>query len=884
MGDVLKNINLGKNGTAFIVNQNGELIAHKDKNKVLAKEKILSITGTSDQAHAILDLVSHRQTGADRLQSPQGDIYFSYAPIRGTFWALGIESPRSDFSTNVERGIFFSIFTLAVALFAAVIIFRNNLQRILARPLYAITNSASELARGEFANKLSPALTGRTDEIGSLGTAFTSMSHSVQCMLDDIEKLTLSTHAGNFYARANSDEHKGDFHLILDGINTTLSIVCAHLDAMPSALAFFNETMAPAFLNSMMRTVLMRHSHQLDQEHLLASLLSSGTSTRLPEEVNRLFTADVPTDTVYSVDVEMRDSHGTAFHYMLTLRCVGNDAGAVGERKNSCVALILSDITVLTQALLEAENARSEAEAASRSKSDFLSNMSHEMRTPMNAIIGMSTIAKAANDTEKKDYCLARIDDASNHLLGVINDVLDMSKIEANKFELSPTEFHFEKMLQNVINVIHFRIDEKNLNFSVHLDENIPSLLVGDDQRLAQVIANLLSNAVKFTPEGGMIRLNAQLKEKKNNLCILQIEVSDTGIGITQENHAKLFQSFEQAENSTSRRFGGTGLGLAISKRIVEMMHGRIWVNSTLGEGSVFSFTVELECASSDASASRTFHTDWKKIRILMVDDLRDAREYFAEVARQLGLTCDTASGGQQALKMLETNEPYDLYFIDWKMPEMDGIELSSRIKKRAGNTSIVIMISSNDWSLVETDAKKAGVDQFLTKPLFATALSDCITKYLGQSSAETPPAEVQIQDESFAEYTILLAEDVEINREILLSLLAPTHINIDCAENGAKALALFSAAPEKYDAIFMDLQMPEMDGLEAARRIRALAAPEASQIPIIAMTANVFREDVENCLAAGMNAHVGKPLNLEEVFSTLRRFLPTMRAFRDSH
>ena len=392
------------------------------------------------------------------------------------------------------------------------------------------------------------------------------------------------------------------------------------------------------------------------------------------------------------------------------------------------------------------ENALEDAKAASRAKSDFLANMSHEIRTPMNAIIGMTSIGMSASDSKKKDYCFAKIDGASKHLLGVINDILDMSKIEANKFDLSPVEFNFEKMLQSVVNVVNFRVDEKKQKLTVSIGDTIPRFLIADDQRLAQVITNLASNAVKFTHEGGRITIDAHLLEEIDGLCTIQFAVSDNGIGISPEHQERLFQSFQQAETSTSRKFGGTGLGLSISKNIVDMMGGRIWVNSEPGKGSFFSFTI-------------------KAVR------------------------------GKD-----KSQVPVDTILSEIVKPDLEG---------------------------------------------------------------------------RFAGRRILLAEDVDINREIVLELLEPARLEIDCAENGEAAVRLFREAPEKYDMVFMDVQMPKMDGYEATRIIRSLDIPKAKDIPIIAMTANVFREDVEKCLEAGMNSHVGKPLNFDEVMDKLHTFLP---------
>ncbi|MDR3281402.1 MAG: response regulator [Synergistaceae bacterium] len=407
------------------------------------------------------------------------------------------------------------------------------------------------------------------------------------------------------------------------------------------------------------------------------------------------------------------------------------------ERGNSMGAIALfHDMTDIVRE-------RERAEQASNAKSDFLANMSHEMRTPMNAIIGMTNIALRTNSAERKDYSLGKIRDASNHLLGVINDILDMSKIEANKFELSPSEFCFDNMLATVVNVIEFKAHEKCQSFRVEVDPNIPKRLYSDSQRLAQVITNLLSNAVKFTPEDGSVTLTATLASKEAENCVIEVEVSDTGIGISHEQQSRLFNSFEQADGGISRKFGGTGLGLAISKRIVEMMNGRIWIESELGAGSSFTFTV---------SAA------------------------------------------------LPDEPPEDM--------------------------------------------------------ALHTPEESCHDAY------------------DFTGRRILLAEDIEVNREIVLTLLEPTGVTIDCATNGLAALDTFRAHPSDYDIIFMDIHMPEMDGYEATRRIRALDCPEASVIPIVAMTANVFTEDIQKCMAAGMSDHIGKPIDFGEVLKKLAKHM----------
>jgi len=410
------------------------------------------------------------------------------------------------------------------------------------------------------------------------------------------------------------------------------------------------------------------------------------------------------------------------------------------------VASVSSEIaSAISRDLIDkARNAALEqALHASKAKGNFLANMSHEMRTPMNAIIGMTAIGKNSQDINKKDYAFEKIENASSHLLGVINDILDMSKIEANKLELSSVTYCFEKMIQKIVDVINFRINEKHQEFIISIDKKIPRFLTGDDQHLAQVITNLLSNAVKFTGEHGRISLNAKLLEEADSFCILQIEVSDSGIGISEEQQSRLFSSFEQADSGTSRKYGGTGLGLAISKSIVELMEGRIWIESEPGKGSSFCFTIRAQ------------------------------------------------------------------------------------------------------------KAEETGVD------------------ILEEES------EQEAENENFENHTILLAEDIEINREIVITILEPTGLKIDCAENGKEVVEKFAASPDKYALILMDVQMPEMDGYEATRKIREIEQETARKpVLILAMTANVFREDIEKCLSAGMNDHVGKPLDMKELMKKLRKYL----------
>jgi len=513
--------------------------------------------------------------------------------------------------------------------------------------------------------------------------------------------------------------------------------------------------------------------------------------------------------------------------------------------------------------------AREDALAGTRAKSDFLSRMSHEIRTPMNAIIGMTHMGTNASEIERKDYCLEKISSASEHLLGVINDILDMSKIEADKFELSSIWFGFEKMLQSVANVIAFRMEEKKLRFSVTIDPRIPSQLEADDQRLAQVVTNLLGNAVKFTPEGGRVRLDVILEDRTEDWHTIRIEVADSGIGISDEAKGRLFQSFEQAESGTSRKFGGTGLGLAISKRIMELMGGSIRVESTLGEGATFIVTFKARGRRDEET-----HRHWQSTpRVLAVDDDSDTRLFFTTIAERFGFHCDTAADEAEALALMKKNAVYDVCFVDYRLSETNGILLSQTLARMQNPSPEIVLISGMDRSEIEEECRAAGITRFLSKPLFASYLIDYINEKMKVDEGFTV-GQQEADAVTFTGRRVLLAEDVDVNREIFCAMLEETGLEIDIAENGLVAVEKFTARPHAYDLILMDVQMPEMDGFEATRAIRAASVPRAGTIPIIAMTANVFREDVEQCHASGMNDHIGKPINYNEMIHTLRRYM----------
>ncbi|MDR1867580.1 MAG: response regulator [Treponema sp.] len=553
------------------------------------------------------------------------------------------------------------------------------------------------------------------------------------------------------------------------------------------------------------------------------------------------------------------------------------------DKNKNIFGIIGNDVTEKQKLEQELIAAKEVAEESSRTKSSFLSRMSHEMRTPMNAIIGMTTIAQNSHDMARMEYCLTRVNEASVHLLGVINDILDMSKIESGRFELSYTQFDFEKMLIRITNIMNFRVDEKHQNIIVNLDSAIPKIIISDEQRLAQVITNLISNAIKFTPEKGTITvsaINKEIKETEENIVYtIKFSVTDTGIGITKEQQQRLFSSFQQADGSITRKYGGTGLGLAISKNIIEMMGGEIWIESEKGEGATFVFEIPVEAGIE--RQEKKHNPVWSELRILVVDDSEDILEYFRYFAASMGIVCETASDGDEAYNLIETTVnltkiPFDIIFVDWRMPVMNGIEFTRKIKRKYGNNAVIIMISAVEWETLKEEAQDAGVDGFVSKPLFSSTLVDCINSHLatGEPIIESNNNNEENINGIFENKHVLLVEDVEINREIVSALLEETGVDLDYAENGKESIEKFEEHPSYYDVILMDISMPEMDGFEATTRIRALPISEARTVPIIAMTANVFREDIEKCLSSGMNDHIGKPINIDELIEKLKIYI----------
>ena len=511
------------------------------------------------------------------------------------------------------------------------------------------------------------------------------------------------------------------------------------------------------------------------------------------------------------------------------------------------------------------------AEQANKAKTAFLSNMSHEIRTPMNAIIGLDNIALSNPDISgsTREY-LEKIGASAHHLLGIINDILDMSRIESGRMSIKHEEFSFSRTLEQVNTMISGQCRDKGLHYECRTIGQIDDYYIGDDMKLRQVMINILGNAVKFTPEGGSVTFYIEDVVRMDGKATLRFTISDTGIGMSKEYLPKLFDAFSQEDSSATSKYGSTGLGMPITKNIVELMNCHIEVDSEKGVGTTFTVTITLDQTSHPASAGEDIELRPHEMRVLVVDDDRIACDHAQLVLHQIGVNCEMVLTGKDAVGMVEMRharrEDYNLILVDWKMPEMDGVETTRKIRSIVGDNTPIIILTSYSWDEIENEAREAGVDTFVAKPLFAGTVMEEFRKAFKQKNAKLLKKTTDLTGRR-----VLLAEDVKINAEIMMMVLAMREMEAEHAENGRIAVNMFAEhEPGYYDAILMDMRMPEMDGLEATKAIREMEREDAKKIPIIALTANAFDEDVQRSMQAGLNAHLSKPVEPENLFETL--------------
>ena len=554
--------------------------------------------------------------------------------------------------------------------------------------------------------------------------------------------------------------------------------------------------------------------------------------------------------------------------------------------------VVLNDQTEAVRSREALNDALQNARTANSAKSSFLSHMSHEIRTPMNAIIGMTTIALSHMDNPARvEDCLGKIALSSRHLLGLINDVLDMAKIEEGKLSINREPFDLKESLQSLATLVMPQVEARGLNFDILVHDEVVEHLVGDALRLNQILLNLLSNSIKFTPAGGTVALEVSQVVAREAAVRLQFIVRDTGIGMSSEALERLYRPFEQATAATAAKFGGTGLGMAITQNLITLIGGTIQVESEEGKGTTFTVELPFKVEEGAAEAPRC---ELGPLCVLVVDDDQGTCEHADLLLDKMGMTVSWTLNGKDALRLLheahDRGEDFDICVIDWKMPDMDGKELARRIRAEIGASHIILILASAyDYSVIEEEARAAGVDAFIPKPFFASSLYNTLCTVTRRAAREAPAqaaaqakdpdaAEAPGQPEGapqggmgrfdFSDCRLLLAEDNEFNQEIACEFLDMVGATVDVAANGREAVEKFEAsAPGTYACILMDVQMPEMDGHEATRAIRALPRPDAQTVPILAMTANAFDDDVAAALAAGMDGHLAKPLDVQAMY-----------------
>ncbi len=588
-------------------------------------------------------------------------------------------------------------------------------------------------------------------------------------------------------------------------------------------------------------------------------------------EVGRLQVAALGGQGYYREERELVRKDGSRFWCRKMVRAIDRDDLGKG------FASTFEDITIERAAMEEMSRARRMAEDLVKTKADFLANMSHEIRTPMNSVIGMTYLALKADPSPKISDYLRKIQSSSQHLLGVINDILDFSKLEADKMLIEHASFDLEKVLENITSLVAESVSSKGLELLIDVAAEVQRQLVGDSLRIEQVLINLANNAVKFT-EHGSITIRVSAKPQEANEVELYFAVQDTGIGIGEAERALLFQSFQQADTSTTRKYGGSGLGLAISKRLVELMGGKIGVESAPGAGSTFWFTVRLEIGQEGVSYPR-LHASLQGLKALVVDDNEQARQVIVEMLRGMGLEAMAVASGESAIAEIELADSagvqYDLVLLDWKMPGMNGVEVARELLRRPlQKQPIILMVTAFDRDELLSAAAQMGIREVLVKPLTPSSLFNGLLRHVGAADecAVSAAAETEPLDEigELVGARALLVEDNELNQEVAREFLKAFGLVVDIAEDGLAGVQ--KLREHRYDVVLMDMQMPVMDGLSATREIRRM--PQFAELPIIAMTANAMAGDCERCLAAGMNDHIAKPIAPGELVAKLRHWV----------
>jgi signal transduction histidine kinase/CheY-like chemotaxis protein/HAMP domain-containing protein len=847
-----------------ILTGSGHFVFHFDADMVGRSYETLGQSDERPQWAHLAELMMSGASGMVKIPAWRTDaiMWVFYAPAPFAHWSFAAMIPEDEALGFARRQMIERVVMTCVALLVTLFMAWRVARRI-TQPIATLTASARKIAEGNLDVRID---TRSRDEIGVLAKTFEEMAEKLAAreqalrrLNDELEARVEARTAELHESRRIIEESKRRLQEITDTIPGVVYQFRLGVDGKPSFL-FMSDGIQGLF--------------GIDREAVLESA----------EAIDRLvFDEDKP-----ALDASLQHSAETLAPWPHEFR-IRRDDGVEKWIRGGAVPYKEPDATVLwngfwidisDQKAMQAELARAKeaAEAANRAKSDFLANMSHEIRTPMNAIIGLSHLVLGTELAPKQRDYLTKIHDSAQALLGIINDILDFSKIEAGKFTMDRVEFQLDDVLGNLSDIVGLKATEKRLEFLIDMEPDLPVSLVGDPLRLGQVLINLANNAVKFT-EQGEITVRISLVEREEKRVVLRFEVTDTGIGLTEEQAGRLFQPFTQADGSSARKYGGTGLGLTISKHLVEMMNGTIGLESKPGKGSTFYFTAVFGIGFKDGlHYDLGLPPELAGMRVLVVDDNPTSREIFARYLESFGCHVGEAASGEEALADLQAAPPeraYRLVLMDWKLGGMDGIETARRIKSLDSLQPMpaVIMVSAYGREELIRQTEEVGLEGCLIKPINQSTLHDAIIQAFG----ERPPSRLErlhvstpVVDSAIRGARLLLVEDNAINQLVAQELLEKAGFVVTIANDGREAIE--TVRREAFDGVLMDIQMPVMDGFEATRKIRADA--RFKDLPIIAMTANAMAGDREKSLAAGMNDHVAKPIDLDELFATLNRWI----------
>ena len=919
--EVISQIKVGKTGYAYVVSREGDLIAHPDISLVLQKRNLKGL----NQVQAALANAPGPFAAQPNLAGQQ--VFPAYAPIPDLGWAVLVERLSNEAYAPLYGSMLRTAILLLLGLGLAVL-GSYLISRRVVRPIQVLRKGAARIGAGALNHRIE-IQTG--DELQALAEEFNHMAGQLQESYADLEqkveertrelaRLVEELQALSEVSQAVSST------LDLQTVLTTIVTRAVQLSGAKGGAIYEYDEVAQGFN--------LRATHGAEAElkqALQAEMIPLGESaigraavSRAPFQVPDILDERMPVLTRIRSLLAQSSYHSLlALPLLIEKRIMGGLVVWRQESGSFPTGVVNLLQTFASQSTLAIQNAQlfreieargHELEIASKHKSQFLANMSHEIRTPMNAVIGMTHLAlQTALSPKQTDY-LNKIKTSANSLLGIINDILDFSKIEAGKLDLESVNFSIDGVINNLAPLITMKSQEKeNLEVLFDIAHDIPRNLVGDPLRLGQVLINLANNAVKFTEEGEIV-ISARLVKEKEDQITLEFSVSDTGIGLSQEQIDNLFEAFSQADTSTTRKYGGTGLGLTICKRLVEMMDGEIRVVSTPGKGSTFKFTAVFGRSEYEKMQILKSPSDLRGLRVLIVDDNASAREILKGMLVSFGFKVSLTANGEEGIKVLEkASKPHSLVLMDWKMPGIDGIEASRRIKNHPGLSKIptIIMVTAYGREEIMRQADQIGLEGFLIKPVSESVLFDTIMQAFGkevtklsriaQSKEQKADALRHIQGAH-----VLLVEDNEINQEVAREILEATGLPVTIAANGQEAVQ--AVKKKNFEAVLMDVQMPIMDGYEATRKIREWEnkleaqssklkgkdtdelstfslelSARAMRVPIIAMTAHAMIGDRERCLQAGMNDYVSKPIEPERLFLTLCKWIkPGIRVVPD--